>query len=102
MNSPELRASSRQRALGQPPEASIAMTPRIVAIVQARMNSSRLPGKVLLDIGGEPMLGRVVQRTSQSTLVEQVLVATTTDPTDDALYSYCTFAFAAVLAGKPI
>jgi spore coat polysaccharide biosynthesis protein SpsF len=65
------------------------MTPRIIAIVQARMNSSRLPGKVLLDIGSEPMLGRVVERTSQSSLVEHVLVATTTDPTDDALYSYC-------------
>jgi len=65
------------------------MTPGIIAIVQARMNSSRLPGKVLLDIGNEPMLGRVVQRTSQSTLVEQVLVATTTDPTDDVLNNYC-------------
>ena len=65
------------------------MTPRIVAIVQARMNSTRLPGKVLLEIRGEPMLWRVVQRTSRSALVEQVLVATTTDATDDALYSYC-------------
>jgi spore coat polysaccharide biosynthesis protein SpsF len=66
------------------------MTPRIIAIVQARMNSSRLPGKVLLEIRGEPMLRRVVQRTSRSAFVGQVLVATTTDATDDALYSYCT------------
>lgn len=65
------------------------MKPRIVAIVQARMNSSRLPGKVLLDLGGEPMLRRVVQRASRSALVEQVVVATTTDSTDDSLYGYC-------------
>ena len=65
------------------------MKPRIVAIVQARMNSTRLPGKVLLDLCGEPMLRRVVQRASRSALVEQVVVATTTDATDDSLYSYC-------------
>jgi spore coat polysaccharide biosynthesis protein SpsF len=65
------------------------MTKRIVAIVQARMNSSRLPGKVLLDIHGEPMLGRVVQRVSRASLVDDVVVATTTDPADDALNGYC-------------
>jgi spore coat polysaccharide biosynthesis protein SpsF len=33
-----------------------------IAIIQARMSSSRLPGKVLMDIGGQPMLMRVIER----------------------------------------
>ena len=65
------------------------MSPRVVAIIQARMSSSRLPGKVLLDIAGEPMLARVVTRTSRSTSVQQVLVATTTDASDDPVAAYC-------------
>ncbi len=65
------------------------MSRRIVAIVQARMSSSRLPGKVLLEIGGQPMLQRVVERVSRASLVQDVVVATTTDPADDALSSYC-------------
>ena len=65
------------------------MSRRIVAIVQARMSSSRLPGKVLLDIRGQPMLDRVVERLSRASLVQDVVVATTTDPADDTLSSYC-------------
>jgi spore coat polysaccharide biosynthesis protein SpsF len=61
----------------------------LVAIVQARMSSSRLPGKVLRDIAGQPMLVRVVERTRRSSLVSQVVVATTTDPSDDALVEFC-------------
>lgn len=65
------------------------MTYAVIAVVQARMGSSRLPGKVLLKIGGEAMLGRVVERTAQSVLVDEVLVATTTDAADDPLHEYC-------------
>jgi len=65
------------------------MSPRVVAIIQARMSSSRLPGKVLLDIAGEPMLARVVTRTSRATSVHQVLVATTTDASDDPVAACC-------------
>ena len=64
-------------------------SPRIVAIIQARMASSRLPGKVLLDIAGQPMLGHVEARTSRSARVDEVMVATTTDPLDDAVAAYC-------------
>ena len=60
-----------------------------VAIVQARMGSSRLPGKVLLDIAGQPMLRRVVERTRRAKLVEAVIVATTTEPADDPVADYC-------------
>lgn len=65
------------------------MLPRVVAIIQARMSSSRLPGKVLLDIAGESMLARVVARTSRATSVDQVLVATTTDVSDDPVAARC-------------
>jgi len=60
-----------------------------VAIIQARMSSSRLPGKVLLDIGGLPMLGRVVDRARRAKSVDQVVVATTIDPADDAVADFC-------------
>ena len=63
--------------------------PRTVAIIQARMASSRLPGKVLQDIGGEPMLVRVVERVRRASMVHAVGVATTTDPTDDPVADLC-------------
>ena len=62
---------------------------KVVALVQARMGASRLPGKVLLDIGGEPMLDRVVMRTKRSQIVDQVVVATSTDKSDDSIAEYC-------------
>ncbi|MBN1453371.1 MAG: glycosyltransferase family protein [Anaerolineales bacterium] len=65
------------------------MLPRVIAIIQARMSSSRLPGKVLLDIAGEPMLARVVVRASRATAIHHVLVATTTDASDDPIAAYC-------------
>jgi spore coat polysaccharide biosynthesis protein SpsF len=65
--------------------------PRVVAIIQARMGSSRLPGKVLLEIAGQPMLGRVFSRTSRAATVDETLIATTTDPADEAIADYCSF-----------
>ena len=52
------------------------MTPRIVAIVQARMRSSRLPAKVLADLRGMPMIARVVRRVRAIPRVSEVVVAT--------------------------
>lgn len=62
---------------------------KVVAIIQARMSASRLPGKVLLDIDGEPMLTRVVERTRRSQRVDQVVVATSNDPSDDPIETLC-------------
>lgn len=53
------------------------------------MSSSRLPGKVLRDIAGKPMLAHVVQRTQSALRVHQVVVATTTDETDDSVAEFC-------------
>lgn len=67
------------------------MTEKVVAIIQGRMSSSRLPGKILADIAGQPMLQRVFVRTSRSASVSQTLFATTTDPSDDPVAEYCDF-----------
>lgn len=61
----------------------------VVAIIQARMASSRLPGKVLLDIAGEPMLVQVVERTRRAKTINQVVVATTGELADDAIAMLC-------------
>lgn len=60
-----------------------------VAFVQARMGSTRLPGKVLLDIAGQPMLVRVVRRAERGQRLDQVVVATTVEPEDDAVVQVC-------------
>jgi spore coat polysaccharide biosynthesis protein SpsF len=65
--------------------------PRVVAIIQGRMGSSRLPGKILADIAGQPMLQRVFIRTSRSASVSQTIFATTIDPSDDPVAEYCDF-----------
>lgn len=62
---------------------------KVDAIVQARMGSTRLPGKVLMDIAGEPMLARVCDRTRQSKMLTEVIVATTTEPADDVIEEFC-------------
>ena len=67
------------------------MPPRVVAIIQGRMSSSRLPGKILADIAGQPMLQRVFIRTSRSATVTETIFATTTDPSDDPVAEYCNF-----------
>jgi spore coat polysaccharide biosynthesis protein SpsF len=63
--------------------------PRTVAIIQGRISSSRLPGKILLDIAGEPMLMRVVERARRVHAVDEVVFATTVDPSDDPVEAYC-------------
>jgi spore coat polysaccharide biosynthesis protein SpsF len=61
---------------------------RIVAVIQARMGSTRLPGKVLKPISGKPLLWHIVHRLKQSTLIEQIAIATSTNPRDDAIVEW--------------
>lgn len=62
---------------------------KVLAIIQARMTSSRLPGKVLRPILGEPMMGRQIERLRHSTRLDELVVATSTDLTDDVIADYC-------------
>jgi spore coat polysaccharide biosynthesis protein SpsF len=65
------------------------MDNKIIAIIQARMGSSRLPGKVLKEICGEPMLVWVLKRTSKAKLIKEIIVATTIDKSDDVIEKFC-------------
>lgn len=55
----------------------------IVAVIQARMGSHRLPGKILSDLHGQPVLAHVIERASAIKNVDKVVVATTTSPEDN-------------------
>lgn len=59
-----------------------------VAIVQARMGSTRLPGKVLMPIAGTPLVQRVIERVAAAKQVDQIVVATTDDSSDDDLAAF--------------
>lgn len=61
----------------------------IVAVIQARMGSSRLLGKVMLDIAGKPMLFHVVNRVRRSKMIHLVTVATSTHIMDDPIAVFC-------------
>ncbi len=63
--------------------------PKTVAIIQARMSSSRLPGKVLRLVGSKTMLARVISRARRARLVDEVMVATTTDLSDEPIAAFC-------------
>jgi spore coat polysaccharide biosynthesis protein SpsF len=62
---------------------------KVLAIIQARMTSSRLPGKVLRPILGEPMMGRQIERLRRSRRLDELVVATSTDASDDVIVDYC-------------
>ena len=58
---------------------------KIITLLQARMSSTRLPGKILKPLLGEPMLIRQIERIRRSRLIEKLVVATTVDLSDNAL-----------------
>jgi spore coat polysaccharide biosynthesis protein SpsF len=62
---------------------------KVSAIIQARMGSTRLPGKVLADINDHPMLWHVVERTRAAETLDEVVVATTTELADDSIVAFC-------------
>ena len=72
----------------------------ILAIIQARMGSSRLPGKVLKEIMGKPILWHVINRVSKSRLISEVVVATTYQKEDLAIVEHCASQGIRVFAGS--
>jgi glutamate-1-semialdehyde 2,1-aminomutase len=73
---------------------------KTVAICQARMGSTRLPGKVLKDLSGRPVLDWVVEAAKQSPGVDQVVVATSTLPQDDPIVEWALAKGVAVFRGS--
>lgn len=61
----------------------------ILGLIQARMGSTRLAGKVLKDIHGKPLLERLMERLEPSHTVDQWVIVITTNPEDDALAKWC-------------
>jgi spore coat polysaccharide biosynthesis protein SpsF len=62
--------------------------PRIVAVIQARMGSTRLPGKVLRPVAGKPLLWHIVHRLKASQLIADIAIATTVNPLDEAIVEF--------------
>lgn len=60
----------------------------IAAIIQARMGSTRLPGKTLATIMGKPLLWHLLERLKSSKTIEEIVVATTTNPKDKAIVDF--------------
>lgn len=75
----------RNRVVNDTPE-------RVVAVIQARMGSSRLPGKVLAQIGDRPLIERTIEAMRAVPSTADLVIATTEEPIDDELV--------AALAGK--
>lgn len=59
--------------------------PKFIASIEARMGSTRLPGKVMEDIGGVPALTRLLRRLRRAKRLDGIILATTTNPADDVL-----------------
>lgn len=62
---------------------------RLAAIVQARMSSARLSGKVLLPLAGKPVLAYLLERLERCRSLTDVVVATSTDASDDPIAGFC-------------
>ena len=62
---------------------------RVVAVIQARMGSTRLPGKVLKPIAGKPLLWHIVHRLKACRLLEDIAVATSVNGADEAIVEWC-------------
>lgn len=61
---------------------------KIIAIIQARMGSTRLPGKMMMDLVGKPVIEYVFDRVSFSSLISEIWLATTVDKKDDILVKW--------------
>lgn len=78
----------------------MSLTTRVGGIVQARMGSHRLPGKVLRPLAGRPMLQHVVERIARCVRVGQVVVSTSTEAQDDAIEAFCASRHIACFRGE--
>ncbi|MFL5886183.1 MAG: cytidylyltransferase domain-containing protein, partial [Thermoleophilaceae bacterium] len=71
--------------MGPTEDARGASTGRVVGVLQARCGSTRLPAKSLIELGGIPMVQHVLTAAAAASLVDDVILATTTRDQDDPL-----------------
>lgn len=64
--------------------------PRVVAVIQARMGSTRLPGKTMMDLAGIPLLDRLLRQVAGAISINEVVIATSVDPADDMIVQFAT------------
>lgn len=77
-------------------------SPNVVAIVEARMTSSRLPGKHLLLVNKKPMLQYLVERLKRVSLINKIVIATTINSADDVLVDFARSAGVEVYRGSEL
>ncbi len=73
---------------------------RVVAVIEARMGSTRLPGTALKPVAGKPVLLHAVERLARSQFIERIAIVTSTDPRDDAIAEFGRANAIAVLRGR--
>ncbi|MES9684803.1 glycosyltransferase family protein [Gottfriedia acidiceleris] len=73
---------------------------KVVAIIQARMGSTRLPGKVLLKVLNKPLLAYQVERVKRSKLINEIVIATTTKDLDREIVNFCELMFLSYYRGS--
>jgi spore coat polysaccharide biosynthesis protein SpsF len=74
---------------------------KIVGVIQARVGSTRLPGKILLPLGGRPMLERMLARVASAEQLDEVVVATTRLAADDSIRRLAAACRVACISGDP-
>ncbi len=62
---------------------------KTIVTIEARMGSTRLPGKILMEVAGKPLLQHQIERLKRAALPDDVVVATTINPLDDAVEEFC-------------
>lgn len=70
----------------------VVSKPKVVVTIEARMTSSRLPGKVLLPAGGEPMLMHLIRRLRAVASIDEIVIATTTNTSDAPIVEFAKLA----------
>lgn len=73
--------------------------PKILVVIQARMGSTRLPGKMMKKMGGKPMVFYLSEQLKHSKLIDQVVIATSVQPENDEMYEYLKSSGVEVLRG---